>query len=192
MVHLSELTLGSQRKRMLEKNSQCGKRKNFHNDGFYCCKSRLISVKSCLNVESTIYVSHSILLTHFWYKKCININPVINRDANQFTHCLYDREKQVFLRIKLAFKPLENKASEFEVISGISEKISKINILRKNLHIGRKDRKNFKDCKDWIKCISRSEPGKKCKDWIKCISPNVPKKIVKSATTVSPVSSCSH
>ena len=184
--------MGSQRKRMLEKNSRCGKRKSFHNDGFYCCKSRLISVKSCLNVESTIYVSHSILLTHFWYKKCINF-PVINRDANtQFTHCLYDREKQVFLRIKLAFKPLEKKASESEVINKISERILKINIPRKNLHIGRKDRKNFKDCNDFIKYISRNEPSRKCKDckdckdWTKCISPNEPNKNCKECNYYIP------
>ena len=111
---------------MLEKNSRCGKRQSFHNDGFYCCKSRLISVKRCLNVVSPLYVSHLIHLTHFWHEKCINFNPVINRDSIiKFTHCLYDREKQVSLRIKLAFKDLENKISESEVTNRNSEKILK-------------------------------------------------------------------
>ena len=150
--------MGSQRKRMLEKNLRCGKRKIFHNDGFYCCKSWLISVKSCLNVESTIYVSHSIHLTHFWYKKCINFNPVINRDTKtQLTHCLYVREKQVFLRIKLAFKPSGKMTSKREVI-----RKTQCNI----------PRKNSRNCKDLIKYlfkyISRNEPNKNCRNCRNC------------------------
>ena len=131
---LLEFALGSQRKRMLEKNSRCGKRKIFHNDGFYCFKLRLISVKRCLNVASPIYVSQLKHLTHFWYEKCINYNPVINKDSiNKSTHCLYDREKQVFLCIKLAFKCLENTSSESEVTNKISEKTLKKNTSFKNL-----------------------------------------------------------
>ena len=147
--------MGSQHKRMLEKNSRCGKRKSFHNDGFYCCKSRLISVKSCLNVESTIYVSHSIHLTHFWYKKCINFNPVINRDTKtQLTHCLYVREKQVFLRIKLAFKPSGKMTSELEVIRKTQR-----NIPRKNIYISRNEpNKNCRNCKKLNYCISGNPP----------------------------------
>ena len=102
--------MGSQRKRMLEKNSRCGKRKIFHNDGFYCFKLRLISVKRCLNVASPIYVSQFKHLTHFWYEKCINFYSVIYR---------------VSLCVKLAFKCPENRSSESEVKNRNSEKILK-------------------------------------------------------------------
>ena len=149
--------MGSQRKRMLEKNSRCGKRKIFHNDGFYCRKSCLISVKSCLNVESTIYVSHLIHLTHFCYKKCINFNPVIIRDTKpQSTHCLYNREKQVFLLIKLAFKSLGEKTNESEVIR------------KSQRNTPRKNSKNSKNCKNCTKYTSYNEPNVNFRNFRNC------------------------
>ena len=88
------------------------------------------------------------------YKKCINF-PVINRDANtQFTHCLYDREKQVFLRIKLAFKPLGKKTNESEVI-----RKSQLNI----------PRKNSKSCKDCTKYTSHNEPNENFRNCRNCL-----------------------
>ena len=172
--------MGSQRKRMLEKNSRCGKRKIFHNDGFYCRKSCLISVKSCLNVESTIYVSHLIHLTHFCYKKCINFNPVIIRDTkSQSTHYLYNREKQVFLLIKLAFKPLGKKTNESEVI-----RKSQLNI----------PRKNSKSCKDCTKYTSHNEPNENCRNCRNCnycISYNPPLSRI-LVTSVASITSNNH
>ena len=167
---------------MLEKNSRCGKRKSFHNDGFYCCKSHLISVKRCLNVVSTIYVSHLIHLTHLFHEKFIICNPVLNRSNLKLTHCLYDREKQVFIRIKLAFERPENRASEAEVINKNSEKISKNDIPRKNLNAGRKSSGNHKSCNDCndykyytelIKCTIPNEPSKKLTNCITHVNPHI-------------------
>jgi len=152
-----EFALGSQRKRMLEKNSRCGKRKIFHNDGFYCRKSCLISVKSCFNVESTIYVSHFTHLTHFCYKKCINFNPVIIRDTKQqSTHCLYNREKQVSPFIKLAFKSLGEKTNESEVIR------------KSHRNTPHKNSKNRKNCTRFTSHNEHNEPNVNFKNFRYC------------------------
>ena len=115
-----EFALGSQRKRMLKKNSENGKKKLIRNDGFLCSNTASNLLKWFINSFSSSRVSNFVNLSCISSLKLNSSKTYNYRDivssADRYLYCV---RKQVFIYTKSASSQNQNSRIEVAIINEI-------------------------------------------------------------------------
>ena len=117
---INEFALGSQRKRMLKKNSENGKKKLIRNDGFLCSNTASNLLKWFINSFSSSRVSNFVNLSCISSLKLNSSKTYNYRDiVSSVERYLYCVRKQVFIYTKSASSQNQNSRIEVAIINEI-------------------------------------------------------------------------